>query len=968
MAVKLLTYDVYRTGMSLFKELADETYQDKEHLPQYYLRKVAQAEVPTGYDSAYRLIMNIAGDPNNYVKGDTLGIMGASGGGVIQTYIVGSTPYASDWLSDVDGGPALIPSKEFLYVILTPGNELNSFYRYDETTSTYIKVIDGAGAGAIFSYTVAGKTPLDSDWLSDTSGGAPIVPKKGPLYLVLTPGKYYNNFYRYDPVTSKYVVVIDANDHDVMFVYEVAGKTPFDSDWLSETASGASLTPVAGKLYIDITPNSKYEDYTFRFDTTTNKYIMTSGGAGGAQIVYTIAGKTAYASDWLTDTAATSPAPTPITPEEGVLYLILSTGAYYSNIVRFDATGNKYELVVNARVVELTKLEYLALSNAKKNDGTIYLITDSAPSAPDVDDYLPSIINIPSSPQPGMIILWKGTVGGDFTVSPAVYRYNGSHWEQEDLGIEGQTIQVDTMPMADATTLGKIYQYIGVSTGSFMHGYFYECKQSGAAYFWEAADVQAGGRVITKAAFAALSQAEKDNGTVYYIYDDNPLTEDSVKFQFYNMPTASATLEGKVYQYVGPTQNSFMHNYFYECKQVSGVYFWEATDVQSGGRVINKADFDLLPQSEKDNGIVYYIPDAGVPGSGESIQVEELPIASSLLEGKVYQYIGTSTVNYTHNYYFYECAYQSGSYIWVNTKVQPGEKTQFDTMPTASIDWSGKVIQFIGVTDSNYTHNYFYECVYQSGAYSWKNVKVQDGEKIQVNSLPSPTVDLEGVIYQYTGESVNGKINGYFYQCVESSTPGTYIWVAKDVQLGGHQIKSGNTSYVARTGLNFIDFDITDDSTNDETEVRPHLLSSAEFTEIFDTLPASHNGGLVLDQRGNERVVGTFVTSLGVSKNIYEKWVELTVPVATVTSLTALVESIGSTVDQFIDVRGFVVTNGWYSNIIWGAPNMNLNGVMLAAFDNTATTNKNSVGIFYNGDVTGFDRIYVIARYTKTVD
>ena len=56
------------------------------------------------------------------------------------------------------------------------------------------------------------------------------------------------------------------------------------------------------------------------------------------------------------------------------------------------------------------------------------------------------------------------------------------------------------------------------------------------------------------------------------------------------------------------------------------------------------------------------------------------------------------------------------------------EAIQTDTMPTAAVGELGKVYQFIGTTDANYTHGYFYECVSDGGnpaTYSWINVQVQ---------------------------------------------------------------------------------------------------------------------------------------------------------------------------------------------------------------------------------------------------
>lgn len=66
------------------------------------------------------------------------------------------------------------------------------------------------------------------------------------------------------------------------------------------------------------------------------------------------------------------------------------------------------------------------------------------------------------------------------------------------------------------------------------------------------------------------------------------------------------------------------------------------------------------------------------------------------------------------------------------------EAIQVSTMPTASATELGKVYQFIGTTDANYTHGYFYECVsdgQQPATYSWSNVQVQASS----GSLPSQT-------------------------------------------------------------------------------------------------------------------------------------------------------------------------------------------------------------------------------------
>lgn len=54
---------------------------------------------------------------------------------------------------------------------------------------------------------------------------------------------------------------------------------------------------------------------------------------------------------------------------------------------------------------------------------------------------------------------------------------------------------------------------------------------------------------------------------------------------------------------------------------------------------------------------------------------------------------------------------------------------QYSTMPTASNDNLGKIVQYIGTTNSTYTNGYFYQCVsdgQSTPTYSWTNINVQE--------------------------------------------------------------------------------------------------------------------------------------------------------------------------------------------------------------------------------------------------
>ena len=69
------------------------------------------------------------------------------------------------------------------------------------------------------------------------------------------------------------------------------------------------------------------------------------------------------------------------------------------------------------------------------------------------------------------------------------------------------------------------------------------------------------------------------------------------------------------------------------------------------------------------------------------------------------------------------------------------DPTQVSTLPTASATEEGKIYQFIGTTTASYTNGYFYKCVsdgQQPATYSWTQVNVQPAPVIP-DPLPSQT-------------------------------------------------------------------------------------------------------------------------------------------------------------------------------------------------------------------------------------
>lgn len=67
--------------------------------------------------------------------------------------------------------------------------------------------------------------------------------------------------------------------------------------------------------------------------------------------------------------------------------------------------------------------------------------------------------------------------------------------------------------------------------------------------------------------------------------------------------------------------------------------------------------------------------------------------------------------------------------------------TQYATLPTASAEYLGKTVQYIGVSSGIYIHNYFYEVVEDDGTYSWQPTAVQDG--ISSSELPDALTNAQ---------------------------------------------------------------------------------------------------------------------------------------------------------------------------------------------------------------------------------
>jgi len=188
--------------------------------------------------------------------------------------------------------------------------------------------------------------------------------------------------------------------------------------------------------------------------------------------------------------------------------------------------------------------------------------------------------------------------------------------------------------------------------------------------------------------------------------------------------------------------------------------------------------------------------DGDLGGGGSSIQVEELPIASSEESGKIYQYIGVSGT-YTKGF-FYECknygylcwTIDDSSYYTKSTETKADENVYVKNGDL--YEEVGVIVEIINDTltfeddnENEITLGRYSDGDITNVGYEWTSINVEDGTTVvdevarerayealelaetkltKVSTIP--TVAEQGEIYLYVGETINNFKKGHIYQVV----------------------------------------------------------------------------------------------------------------------------------------------------------------------------------------------------------
>lgn len=336
-------------------------------------------------------------------------------------------------------------------------------------------------------------------------------------------------------------------------------------------------------------------------------------------------------------------------------------------------------------------------------------------------------------------------------------------------------------------------------------------------------------------------------------------------------------------------------------------------------------------------------PLAGAPLDSRTITptVADLYIASNW----PYKYIGMkTTVTATGDTYRLVNLDVTQESSWVLDGGSGGQTIQVESMPLATESDLGKVLQYVGTTDLNYTNGYFYKCVYKNSSYLWEQQNVQpdaEGQTIQVETMPTASAEELGKIYQYIGQDSGGALHGYFYECV-ALQGGGYAWLETEVSAPTEELSSSDMADV-----------------------------KGAFSPVIESV-----GGLpiLFDEGGTERQVGWYRYANGTKQPVYEKC--FVVDKTTMASIPT--DNTIYTVDDSLNNVKYIVS--LTSNLIqYNVTHDNdlecvYDATMYANPENTLEMrtwfrNYNKIGFRWKGDVTNRDfELIVRVRYTKTTD
>lgn len=130
------------------------------------------------------------------------------------------------------------------------------------------------------------------------------------------------------------------------------------------------------------------------------------------------------------------------------------------------------------------------------------------------------------------------------------------------------------------------------------------------------------------------------------------------------------------------------------------------------------------------------------------------------------EHLGTFPVAYAEDVWF-----EDGTRL--SEKTFDGQSIQKEELPLASADELGNIYQYVGETGT-YTNGRFYKCILNSSVYSWSEIKMVENPVVYSEAVPDINAYETGSIVCYTGEDSGSFEKGHLYK--KSKTSFTYYY------------------------------------------------------------------------------------------------------------------------------------------------------------------------------------------------
>ena len=187
--------------------------------------------------------------------------------GFIFSYIVGSTPFAGDWLSDSPSGTAIIPDADALYLILTVGSYYHNFLRWDATATEYVVI----GASLVEGY----YKEADGKFYEESTYTTEIVGVEDSLYVSVDTNKpYWFDGINFNAFTAA------ISDEDMSAIENEIDAVDLSVPSLVEYTEDELYSLIWEDLDIDGKPEYTEAD----LDAILDQIDFSGGGGGGVEM------------------------------------------------------------------------------------------------------------------------------------------------------------------------------------------------------------------------------------------------------------------------------------------------------------------------------------------------------------------------------------------------------------------------------------------------------------------------------------------------------------------------------------------------------------------------------------------------------------------------------------------------------------------------------------------------------------